>query len=305
MEKKNTQHLKASDYFKERFVSCASTRKLAAQYGVSNAYISKLLGGKMDDPSLAVATKIVKTFNLDKQIIHLLYDYKGEKFVTDVISRSDDSEYDKETIIEKFVECYFSDLDNCILTAASSAADYNKDDEDLYFPDKSTPTKLSGCDATYVARYAYETTVKDTYTESKYDDEGNIVGEYEKVYDCPVRMDLTLFCDIFYLPTRQIAVKKYKDDCIRDFVNKFLFLLTCKRKHGSNFVFFTTSERTFDYIERYLNDFEFKNWDKNIVLVYYCEKQNTFHEYKICDSDTFNYSEDIGEYIDYSREPDM
>lgn len=259
-----------SDYVKEivktgelaGFMPYSNADEYAKYIGASHTVIYDIMKGKCNSPSPLTAVRMCKWFNLEPDKLFEMINMPKNK----------------ELFLEKFYDKYngINFKNKCMNTIESFVNMYEKMGNDnnniyYYYDEDEKYASLSNLKLVNVEE-------KSIYDPRAY----NATCEYTLYVDKMMETDegtglepvelKNYTCTLYYLPTRRIRKKSdniYADEEIRDFVNKFIYLITSKEAPLNN-LFITSSKNLYDKIHKYLNDIDIKPTLPNlgITLIY-------------------------------------
>lgn len=220
----------------------------AKDHGVSRTVIFDILNGKYNAPSPLTAVRMCDWFDMEPDDLCELITNADEKFMDKFIEKYNGGRFTEncKKAIEYFFRRHFNDyLCDCNEPYEHDCSfdDYSLDDLNFINTDESSIYDRSCCNAT--CKYQlYD-------VDRVYDGDSEMLFPTEYI-TCHSNVDYEL--SLYYLPSRRIrknSAKTYLDERIRDFVNKFMYLITAKNPPRNN-LFITTSEKLYMEIEAYM-----------------------------------------------------
>lgn len=219
----------------------------AKDHNVSRTVIFDMLNGKYDAPSPLTAVRICDWFEMEPEELCELITNADENFMDKFVEKYNGGRFTENC--KKSIEYFFNRHEN----------------PDLY---ESDQIEWTGHYDDYGLR---ELEFENTDESSIYDGHSrNAVCTYQsfdvdRVYDGDEDMyfptdfitcheNLSYELSIYYLPSRRIrknSNKTYPDEEFRDFVNKFMYLITSNEAPRNN-LFITTSEKLYMEIDAYM-----------------------------------------------------
>lgn len=250
-----------------------NVREFAKYIGISHTVVHDIINGKYNTPSPLTAARMCKWLSLEPNTLLDMINIDGDKdqFIEDFYNKYDGvdfSEKCKKTLVS-FVG-YYDKINNKNIKILydNNEKIASLSDIELVNTDKDSIYDSKAYNATCL--YSFYTV---GYEENDINKEQIFVKHYD--YECM----------LYYLPARRIrkhSSNVYADEEIRDFVNKFMYLVSQEHIHPHN-IFITSSKQLFDKIVKYTGNMEMipKLSNLGVILIYQPIGYSYNYEYKM------------------------
>lgn len=246
-----------------------NVREYAKHIGFSHTVIHDMLNGKYNSPSPLTAARICEKFDLSPSELFNMINNVNDKFLEEFEKKYNGGLF--ESVCKNAIECFVQYnnhpelLTDDIITDNNyvSFYEYNLDELEFINTNKNSIYNNKGCNA-ICSIYSFEKKPIYEYDEDEIHETGAFTIE-------------NLNCEelaIHYLPSRRMKEKSdltYADENIRDFINKFFYLITTKDPSHYNNVFLTTSKKLYDEILEYTNGLDIVCNNYVEIELVYCQ----------------------------------
>lgn len=270
-----------SDYFKSLledadklpFLGYSNAKEFAKYIGISHTYLNEILLGKHNSLSPLSAVRLCRKLNMEPELFFEKLENVDDKFI--------------DNFFEKYNGVDFEDKCKGLIKSFYSSCEFvtkNKDDEYIIFSDEEEVPSLNKLKflntnekSIYDCGTVNATCVYELYNVGTINNNGNEMLLPTKKHD--------YLCSIYYLPSRRIRKTNdyiYADEEIRDFTNKFLYLIKSKHVPINN-IFITSSKKLFDKIVNFIGDSKIIPTTTNLGIILVCDPNgySINREYKI------------------------
>lgn len=265
-----SEYVKSDIEFNKKRGIYKNVREYAKHIGVSHTFIHEILNGKHDSPTITSAANICSLFKLEPDELCKMITNTTDSFKEELNKRLLGEDYDKSCRL--VLDGFFNKHENKELHSGTVFAHIGPYFESFSILNQKYNKKKT---SQYINDY-------DALADVLIYDVSPVEESDQGGCECICKIVKQAECAYYYLPVRRVYDIKsdhYKDEFIRDFVNKFISIIN-NPKAPKNNIFVTPSDNVFHEIVKFtLGNGMLSKYGVGVGLV--CSRFNRFDQWHV------------------------